>query len=101
MKQSRLTDSQIIVIVKQVGAGVSVPEVCSEHGVSSATFYKQLSKYTGMNVSLMTKMCELEAENARLKKVVLKSGSELRSFRRSWQKRGEAIFVQKDDEDGV
>ena len=69
MKQSRFTDSQIIAILKQADAGTPVPEVCREHGISSATFYKWRSKYTGMDASLMARMRELEAENARLKKM--------------------------------
>ena len=69
MKQSRFTDSQIIAILKQAEAGTAVPEVCREHGISSATFYKWGSKYAGMDASLMARMRELEAENARLKKM--------------------------------
>ena len=69
MKQSRFTDSQIIAILKQAEAGTAVPEVCREHGISSATFYKWRSKYAGMDASLMASMRELEAENARLKKM--------------------------------
>ena len=69
MKQSRFTDSQIIAILKQAEAGTPVPEVCREHGISSATFYKWCSKYAGMDASLMARMRELEAENARLKKM--------------------------------
>ena len=69
MKQSRFTDSQIIAILKQAETGTPAPEVCREHGISSATFYKWRSKYAGMDASLMTRMRELEAENARLKKM--------------------------------
>ena len=69
MKQSRFTDSQIIAILKQAEARTPVPEVCREHGISSATFYKWRSKYAGMDASLMARMLELEAENARLKKM--------------------------------
>ena len=69
MKQSRFTDSQIIAILQQAETGTPVPEVCREHGISSATFYKWRSKYAGMDASLMTRMRELEAENARLKKM--------------------------------
>ena len=46
-----------------------VPELCREHGISSATFYKWRAKYGGMDVSLMVKMKELEDENRRLKKL--------------------------------
>jgi putative transposase len=67
MKTSRLTDRQILAILKQAEAGTPVPELCREHGMSSASFYKWRSKYGGMDAALMTRMKELEAENARLK----------------------------------
>lgn len=67
MKKSRFTDSQILVILKQAENGIPVPELCREHGMSSASFYKWRSKFGGMDVSLMARMRELEQENARLK----------------------------------
>ncbi|CAA0096284.1 Uncharacterised protein [BD1-7 clade bacterium] len=69
MKKSKYSDSQIIAILKQAEAGTPVPEVCREHGMSSATFYKWRTKYGGMDASLMTRMKELEEENRRLKKM--------------------------------
>lgn len=69
MKQSRFSDSQILAILKQAEAGTPVPEVCREHDISSATFYKWRSKYGGMDASLMARLKELEDENRRLKKM--------------------------------
>ena len=69
MKKSRFTDSQILDALKRVEAGLSVPEVCRELGISVATFYKWRAKFGGMDASLMARMKELEAENARLKKM--------------------------------
>jgi len=46
-----------------------VPNLCREHGMSSATFYKWKSKYGGMDLSMMTRLKELETENARLKRM--------------------------------
>jgi len=69
MKTSRLTDSQIIAILKQAEAGSPIPELCREQGISNATFYKWPAKYGGMDASLMTRMKELEDENRRLKKM--------------------------------
>ena len=69
MKKSRLMDSQIMDAIKRVEAGLAVPEVGRELGVSTATFYKWRSKYGGMDVSMMARMKELEAENARLRKM--------------------------------
>lgn len=69
MKKSRYSDSQIISILKQAESGTPVPELCREHGMSSATFYKWRSKYGGMDVSMMGRLKELEDENRRLKKM--------------------------------
>ena len=69
MKTSRFTDSQIIAILKQAQAGSPVPELCREHGMSTATFYKWRAKFGGMDASLMARMKELEDENRRLKKM--------------------------------
>ena len=69
MKKPRYSDSQIMAILKQAEAGTAVPELCREHGMSSATFYKWRSKFGGMDTSLMTRLKDLEAENRRLKKM--------------------------------
>lgn len=69
MKTSRFTDSQILGILKQNEGGTPVPELCREHGISSATFYKWRAKYGGMDASLMARLKELEDENRRLKKM--------------------------------
>ena len=69
MKKSLFTDSQIIAVLKQAEGGMPVPELCREHGISSATFYKWRSKYGGMDSSLMARVKELEEENRRLKKM--------------------------------
>jgi putative transposase len=69
MKTSRFTDSQIMAILKQAEAGMPAPELCREHGISIASFYKWRAKYGGMDASMMSRVKELEAENARLKKM--------------------------------
>ncbi|MCK1785061.1 IS3 family transposase [Pseudomonas sp. TNT11] len=69
MKRSRFSDSQIMAILKQAEAGSPVPELCREHGISSATFYKWRTKFGGMDASLMARLRELEDENRRLKKM--------------------------------
>lgn len=69
MKTSKFTNAQILSVLKQAEAGTPVPELCREHGISSATFYKWRAKYGGMDVSMMARLKELELENARLKKM--------------------------------
>ena len=69
MKKSKFTDSQVMEALKRAEAGVAVPELCRELGISSATFYKWRSKYGGMDTPMISRMKELELENARLKKM--------------------------------
>ena len=67
MKKSRFSESQIIAILKQADGGTPVPELCREHGMSSALFYRWRSKFGGMDASMMARLKELEEENRRLK----------------------------------
>ena len=69
MRKSRFSDSQIMAILKKAESGVPVSEICRDNGISTALFYRWRSKYGGMDVSMMSRMKELEAENARLKKM--------------------------------
>jgi putative transposase len=69
MKTSKFTDSQIMSISKQADSGTPVVALCREHGMSNATFYKWRAKYGGMDASLIARLKELEAENAKLKKM--------------------------------
>ena len=71
MKKSRLSDNQILTILKQAQAGTPVTELCREHGMSAASFYQWRAKFGGMDASMMKRLkeLELEAENARLKKM--------------------------------
>ena len=69
MKRSKYPDSKILSILKQSEAGTPVPELCREHGMSSATFDKWRAKYGGRDASLMARLKELEAENRQLKKM--------------------------------
>jgi putative transposase len=79
VKKSRFTDSQIIGVLKQAEAGSAVPDLCREHGISSATFYKWRSKFGGMDASMVSQMKALEEENRRLKKMYAEAqlGTEL------------------------
>lgn len=71
MKKSKFSDSQILDAVKRVEAGIGVADICRELGISIATFYKWRAKYGCMDVSMMSRMKELEEENRRLKKMYL------------------------------
>ncbi len=73
MKRSRFSEEQIIGILKEHQAGMSAADLCRKHGISDATFFKWRSKYGGMEVSDAKKLRALEAENAKLKKLLAES----------------------------
>ena len=70
MKKSRFTETQIINILKEGESGVmTVPDLCRKHGVGQSTYYNWKAKYGGMQSSDLSRLRELEAENAKLKKM--------------------------------
>jgi putative transposase len=70
MKRSRYTEEQIIGILQEQEAGAAVAELCRKHGMSDATFYTWKSKYGGLEVSEAKRLRPLEAENAKLKRLL-------------------------------
>lgn len=69
MKKSKFTESQIVAVLKQGDAGVPVKDLCRQTGISSATYYQWKSKYGGLEASDLKRIRELEAENAKLKRM--------------------------------
>jgi len=68
--KKRFSEEQIIKVLKEHEAGGAVNELCRRHGVSAATLYKWKAKFGGMEVSDAKKLKALEAENAKLKRLV-------------------------------
>lgn len=69
MKTSRFSDAQIMAILKQAEDGIPVAQLCREHGMSDASFYKWRARLGGMDASMVAQMKSLEDENRRLKKM--------------------------------
>ena len=69
MKMTRFSEPQILAILRQGEGGVGVSDLCREHGMSTASFYKWRAKYGGMDASMISQMKALEDENRRLKKM--------------------------------
>jgi len=70
MKRRRFSEEQIIGILREHQAGLSAKDLCRKHGISDATFYKWRAQYGGMEVSDAKRLKALEAENAKLKKML-------------------------------
>ena len=69
MKIGRFNEPQILGILKQAESGIPVSELCREHGMSSASFYKWRAKYGGLDASMISQMKAMDDENRRLKKM--------------------------------
>ena len=95
MKKSRFTETQIVSILKQQEAGLSVKDICREHGLSEATFYNWKSRYGGMEASDVRRLKDLEEENNRLKKMYADLALDNRILKDLFTKKGWAL-PQKD-----
>ena len=69
VKKSKFSESQIVGILKEVELGAKVGETCRKHGISEPTYYKWKTQYSGMTVSHLSQLRELQDENAKLKRM--------------------------------
>lgn len=81
MKRRRFSDEQIIAVLKENEAGAKVEELCRRHGISGATFYAWRKKFGGMEASDAGRLRALEAENAKLKKLVAEQMLDMTAMR--------------------
>jgi len=81
MRKSKYTEEQVIGFLKQAEAGVAVKDLCRKGGFSEATFYKWRSKFGGMEVPDAKRLRELEAENAKLKKLLAEAHLDMRALK--------------------
>jgi len=87
MKGKRYTEEQIIRILREAEAGKSVAQVCREHGVSEFSFYRWRNKFGEMDVSEARRLRELEAENARLKRIVAQQALDIDAIKELLRKK--------------
>jgi putative transposase len=81
VKKKRFTEQQIIGFLKEAEAGVPVKELCRKHGFSDAAFYGWRAKFGGLQVNEAKRLRELEAENARLKKLLAESQLDIEALK--------------------
>ncbi|KDM89614.1 transposase, partial [Photobacterium galatheae] len=82
------TESQIVAILKEADAGLKVDDICRQHGISSATYYNWKAKYGGLDASELKRIKELEAENAKLKKMFADVSLENQAMKELFEKKG-------------
>ena len=67
MKRSKLSESQIINMLNEAEAGLPIVDLCRKYKIATSSYYKLKNKYSGMSVSSLKRLKELEKENQRLK----------------------------------
>ena len=87
MKKSQFSETQIVSILSEADAGMKVQDLCRKYGISPATYYKWKSKYGGLSVSELKRIKELEAENAKLKRMYAEQSLEIDSLKRLIEKK--------------
>jgi putative transposase len=81
MRGKGFKEEQIIAVLKEAQAGVSVQELCRKYGISDATFYNWKAKYGGLTVSEAKRLRLLEDENRRLKHIVAEQALDIQALR--------------------
>jgi len=81
MKKSRFSEEQIIAVLKEVESGLPIADICRKYNVSDATIYNWKNKYSGMTVSDLKKLKQLEDENNRLKKLVAEQALDIQALK--------------------
>lgn len=70
MKKARFTEEQILKVLKEYQSGKKVTDISREYGISDVTFYNWKSKYSGVELSELKRLRDLESENSKLKRIV-------------------------------
>lgn len=87
MKHKRFSEEKIIGVLKEHEAGAKVDEICRRHGISSATLYTWRKKFSGMEASDAKRLRALEAENAKLKRIVADQVLDMSAMKELLEKR--------------
>ncbi len=81
MKWSKFTDEQILAIVKEGEAGRKVADLCRPNGITEQTYYRWKAKYSGLELSEMQRLKQVEDENSRLKQIVAEQTLDIQALK--------------------
>ncbi len=81
MKKSRFSEEQVIGFLKQAEAGIPIKDLCRKGGFSDATFYKWRARFGGMDVADAKRLRKLEAENAKLKRLLAEAHLDMHALK--------------------
>ena len=96
MKNGRYSDAQIMAVLKQAEGGVPVSELCREHGMSSASFYKWRAKFGRMDASMISEMKDMAEENRRLKRMYAEMSMQNDLLKEALGKSAKAVSEARD-----
>jgi putative transposase len=95
MRKSRFTESQIVGIIGEADAGVSMSELSRKHGVHTNTIRLWRSKYGGLEVSDLARLKQLEAENAQMERIIARQALEINAMKNLFAKNGWSLHGEK------
>ena len=88
MKKSRFTEAQIVAILKELDGGTTATELARRHGVHANTIRMWRDRYAGLDTSDLVRMKQLEADNARMQRIIARQALELDAVRELISKNG-------------
>jgi putative transposase len=95
MRKSRFTESQIVGIIGEADAGVSMSELSRKHGVHANTIRLWRSKYGGLEVSDLARLRQLEAENSQMERIIARHALEINAMKNLFSKNGWSLHGEK------
>ena len=80
-KTSKYKAEQVTRFLRQAKAGLPIKEVGRKHRFSNASFIKERAKFGDMDASKVKRLCELELENGKLKRLLAEAHLDIHALK--------------------